>query len=181
MVSVFLLVPKVLPVEIITTAAAASAAAPAVVSQGIGPRGCWPEIRLQTPSSVTLQVGSALQRWPGGVYPARSQPLSHRQSSIGPVFQSASLCLRAGEHLAQLVFRSENSASLWSLKAIHAMCKMEQSKVEILYSSPPSRLVFLFKSDRTALCKPADVKYNTCLANLVSGFGMRSEDRLCSP
>lgn len=31
--------------------------------------------------------------------------------------------------MAQLVFRSENSASLWSLKAIHAMCEMEQSKV----------------------------------------------------
>lgn len=39
------------------------------------------------------------------------------------------LSLHAGEHLAQLVFRSENSASLWSLNAIHAMCEMEQSKV----------------------------------------------------
>ncbi|KAM4541811.1 protein dispatched homolog 2 [Odontesthes bonariensis] len=39
------------------------------------------------------------------------------------------LCDAPGEHLAQLVFRSENSASLWSLKAIHAMCEMEQSRI----------------------------------------------------
>ncbi|TKS86622.1 Protein dispatched -like protein 2 [Collichthys lucidus] len=39
------------------------------------------------------------------------------------------LCNAPGERLAQLVFRSENSASLWSLKAIHAMCEMEQSRV----------------------------------------------------
>lgn len=37
--------------------------------------------------------------------------------------------------MAQLVFRSENSASLWSLKAIHAMCVMEQSKVG--HPAPP--------------------------------------------
>ncbi|XP_071354148.1 protein dispatched homolog 2 [Trachinotus anak] len=39
------------------------------------------------------------------------------------------LCDTPGERLAQLVFRSENSASLWSLKAIHAMCEMEQSRI----------------------------------------------------
>ncbi|KAM3594609.1 uncharacterized protein V6R79_010794 [Siganus canaliculatus] len=39
------------------------------------------------------------------------------------------LCEAPGEHLAQLVFRSENSASLWSLKAIHAMCEMERSRI----------------------------------------------------
>ncbi|XP_019742815.1 protein dispatched homolog 2 [Hippocampus comes] len=39
------------------------------------------------------------------------------------------LCDAPGEHLAQLVFRSESSASLWSLKAIHAMCEMEQSRI----------------------------------------------------
>lgn len=48
----------------------------------------------------------------------------HCWSSLTP-----SVSLHAGEHLAQLVFRSENSASLWSLKAIHAMCEMEQSRV----------------------------------------------------
>ncbi|XP_042357161.1 protein dispatched homolog 2 [Plectropomus leopardus] len=39
------------------------------------------------------------------------------------------LCDAPGERLAQLVFRSENSASLWSLKAIHAMCEMEKSRI----------------------------------------------------
>uniref|UniRef100_A0A8C5GKT8 Protein dispatched homolog 2-like n=1 Tax=Gouania willdenowi TaxID=441366 RepID=A0A8C5GKT8_GOUWI len=39
------------------------------------------------------------------------------------------LCDAPGERFAQLVFRSENSASLWSLKAIHAMCEMEQSRL----------------------------------------------------
>ncbi|KAI9515913.1 hypothetical protein NQZ68_020441 [Dissostichus eleginoides] len=39
------------------------------------------------------------------------------------------LCDAPGKHLAQLVFRSENSASLWSLKAIHAMCEIEQSRI----------------------------------------------------
>ncbi|XP_070699057.1 protein dispatched homolog 2 [Pempheris klunzingeri] len=41
----------------------------------------------------------------------------------------AFLCDAPGQRLAQLVFRSENSASLWSLKAIHAMCEMEQSRI----------------------------------------------------
>ncbi|XP_057715288.1 protein dispatched homolog 2 isoform X2 [Corythoichthys intestinalis] len=39
------------------------------------------------------------------------------------------LCDAPGQRLAQLVFRSESSASLWSLKAIHAMCEMEQSRI----------------------------------------------------
>uniref|UniRef100_A0A3B4ZE33 Dispatched RND transporter family member 2 n=1 Tax=Stegastes partitus TaxID=144197 RepID=A0A3B4ZE33_9TELE len=39
------------------------------------------------------------------------------------------LCDAPDERLAQLVFRSENAASLWSLKAIHAMCDMEQSRI----------------------------------------------------
>ncbi|KAM3870988.1 protein dispatched homolog 2 [Diretmus argenteus] len=39
------------------------------------------------------------------------------------------LCDTPGEHLAQLVFRSGNSASLWSLKAIYSMCEMEQARI----------------------------------------------------
>lgn len=35
----------------------------------------------------------------------------------------------AGDRYAQLVFRSENSDSLWSLKAIYSMCEMEQTQV----------------------------------------------------
>ncbi|CAL8272942.1 unnamed protein product [Merluccius merluccius] len=39
------------------------------------------------------------------------------------------LCDAPGERFAQLVFRSGNSASLWSLKAIHSMCEMEQAMI----------------------------------------------------
>ncbi|CAL8286916.1 unnamed protein product [Lota lota] len=39
------------------------------------------------------------------------------------------LCDAPGERYAQLVFRSGNSASLWSLKAIHSMCEMEQAMI----------------------------------------------------
>ncbi|XP_068608482.1 protein dispatched homolog 2 [Brachionichthys hirsutus] len=39
------------------------------------------------------------------------------------------LCDAPDERLAQLVFRSENAASLWSLTAIHAMCEVEQSRI----------------------------------------------------
>ncbi|XP_077477316.1 protein dispatched homolog 2 [Stigmatopora argus] len=39
------------------------------------------------------------------------------------------LCEGPGQHLSQLVFRSESSASLWSLKAIRAMCEMEESRI----------------------------------------------------
>lgn len=40
------------------------------------------------------------------------------------------MCGPVGERYAQLVFRSGNSASLWSLKAIYSMCQMEQSQVK---------------------------------------------------
>lgn len=39
------------------------------------------------------------------------------------------ICVSVGERYAQLVFRSGNSASLWSLKAIYSMCQMEQTQV----------------------------------------------------
>ncbi|KAJ3613045.1 hypothetical protein NHX12_019301 [Muraenolepis orangiensis] len=39
------------------------------------------------------------------------------------------LCDAPGERFAQLVFRSGNSASLWSLRAIHSMCEMEQAMI----------------------------------------------------
>lgn len=41
----------------------------------------------------------------------------------------SSICAPAGDRYAQLVFRSENSDSLWSLKAIYSMCEMEQTQV----------------------------------------------------
>lgn len=45
---------------LVETTAAAAAAEPAKVSQGFAAGGCWPETHLQTPSSVTLQVGPPL-------------------------------------------------------------------------------------------------------------------------
>lgn len=45
----------------------------------------------------------------------------------------SSICAAAGDHYAQLVFRSGNSDSLWSLKAIHSMCEMEQTQVIQIY------------------------------------------------
>ncbi|XP_007237255.3 protein dispatched homolog 2 [Astyanax mexicanus] len=48
----------------------------------------------------------------------------HRDSAENSFF-----CDGLGDHYAQLVFRSGNSASLWSLKAIYSMCEMEQTQV----------------------------------------------------
>lgn len=67
------------------------------------------------------------------------QVLIHCWSSCSCML-NPSVPLYAGERLAQLVFRSENSASLWSLKAIHAMCEVEQSRVRFDPLSPPSHL-----------------------------------------
>uniref|UniRef100_A0A4W4GDY6 SSD domain-containing protein n=1 Tax=Electrophorus electricus TaxID=8005 RepID=A0A4W4GDY6_ELEEL len=43
----------------------------------------------------------------------------------------------AGDRYAQLVFRSGNSASLWSLKAIYSMCEMEQTQSDVAGSKIP--------------------------------------------
>ncbi|KPP64621.1 protein dispatched2-like, partial [Scleropages formosus] len=43
--------------------------------------------------------------------------------------QDSSFCDSPGERYAQLVFRSGNSASLWSVKAIRSMCEMEQARI----------------------------------------------------
>ncbi|MFT7817299.1 protein dispatched homolog 2 [Arapaima gigas] len=43
--------------------------------------------------------------------------------------QDSFFCDSPGEHYAQLVFRSGNSASLWSLKAIRSMCETEQARI----------------------------------------------------
>ncbi|XP_059376528.1 protein dispatched homolog 2 isoform X3 [Carassius carassius] len=54
----------------------------------------------------------------------RSRRMLRRDNTVHNFF-----CNAPGEHYAQLVFRSGNSASLWSLKAIHSMCQMEESQV----------------------------------------------------
>lgn len=83
---------------------------------------------LLTTAWSSSSVSPAL---PEFIHPKPQLPTSADSPLVisSPCVESVSVCLRAGEHLAQLVFRSENSASLWSLKAIHAMCEMEQSRV----------------------------------------------------
>ncbi|XP_056333565.1 protein dispatched homolog 2 [Danio aesculapii] len=54
----------------------------------------------------------------------RSRRMLHRDYAEHNFF-----CNAPGERYAQLVFRSGNSASLWSLKAIYSMCQMEQTQI----------------------------------------------------
>ncbi|XP_067224422.1 protein dispatched homolog 2 [Chanodichthys erythropterus] len=54
----------------------------------------------------------------------RSRRMLHRDYTEHNFF-----CNAPGERYAQLVFRSGNSASLWSLKAIYSMCQMEQTQI----------------------------------------------------
>ncbi|KAJ8399481.1 hypothetical protein AAFF_G00411930 [Aldrovandia affinis] len=55
--------------------------------------------------------------------------LRHRRMLDWDLVQDTFFCDSPGERYAQLVFRSGNSASLWSLKAIHAICEMEQARI----------------------------------------------------
>ncbi|KAL0969632.1 hypothetical protein UPYG_G00230080 [Umbra pygmaea] len=67
-----------------------------------------------------------------GGNPGRTQEQSrHRSRRMldRGTAQDTFLCDAPGEHYAQLVFRSGNSASLWSLKAIYSMCEMEQTRI----------------------------------------------------
>ncbi|XP_063764499.1 protein dispatched homolog 2 [Eleginops maclovinus] len=79
------------------------------------------------PQQLSKSFGGAISRDGGGSQDAsrlRFKRMLARDSS-----PDTFLCDAPGKRLAQLVFRSENSASLWSLKAIHAMCEMEQSRI----------------------------------------------------
>ncbi|XP_053366298.1 protein dispatched homolog 2 [Clarias gariepinus] len=54
----------------------------------------------------------------------RSRRMLHTDTT-----ENAYFCNDPGDRYAQLVFRSENSESLWSLKAIYSMCEMEQTQI----------------------------------------------------
>ncbi|KAG7328188.1 hypothetical protein KOW79_008132 [Hemibagrus wyckioides] len=54
----------------------------------------------------------------------RSRRMLHTDTT-----ENAYFCNDPGDRYAQLVFRSENSDSLWSLKAIYSMCDMEQTQI----------------------------------------------------
>uniref|UniRef100_A0A8C8DUM9 Dispatched RND transporter family member 2 n=1 Tax=Oryzias sinensis TaxID=183150 RepID=A0A8C8DUM9_9TELE len=111
---------------------------------GFEPRGTYIGVRLSSLSKLQENIG------PGKAMTAVPQQLSGRledvfsQGSNGSRGSSrglfkrmlatdaspdAFLCDAPGESLARLVFRSENSASLWSLNAIQAMCAMEEARI----------------------------------------------------
>uniref|UniRef100_A0A3Q3KVX0 Dispatched RND transporter family member 2 n=1 Tax=Mastacembelus armatus TaxID=205130 RepID=A0A3Q3KVX0_9TELE len=102
---------------------------------GFKPRGTYIGVRQSSlfelqentgPGKTLMPVPQQLSKSSGGhdTSKFRIKRMLARDSS-----PDTFLCNAPGEHLAQLVFRSENSASLWSLKAIHAMCEMEQSRI----------------------------------------------------
>ncbi|XP_069008378.1 protein dispatched homolog 2 [Embiotoca jacksoni] len=112
--------------------------------QGFEPRGTYIGVRQSSLSKLQENTG------PGKTLSPLPQQLSRRYGGVVNRDRSGDqdasrvrvkrmlardsspdtfLCDAPGERLAQLVFRSENSASLWSLKAIHAMCEMEQSRI----------------------------------------------------
>ncbi|XP_027856295.1 protein dispatched homolog 2 [Xiphophorus couchianus] len=114
---------------------------------GFQPRGTYIGVRLSSLSKLQQETG------PGKTLSAEPQQLSKSFAKAGAVSRDSNgsqlvsrgrrikrmlaadfsldtfLCDAPGEQYAQLVFRSENSASLWSQKAIHAMCEMEQSRI----------------------------------------------------
>nr|XP_006643132.2 PREDICTED: protein dispatched homolog 2 [Lepisosteus oculatus] len=66
----------------------------------------------------------------GGTGKSRDWPSPRQRRMLDWDFtQDTFFCDSPGEKYAQLVFRSGNSASLWSLQAIHSMCEMEQARI----------------------------------------------------
>uniref|UniRef100_A0A8C9YKD5 Dispatched RND transporter family member 2 n=1 Tax=Sander lucioperca TaxID=283035 RepID=A0A8C9YKD5_SANLU len=102
---------------------------------GFEPRGTYIGVRQSSLTELQENTG------PGRKLSPLPQQLMmiHCWSSYSCML-NPSVSFHAGERSAQLVFRSENSASLWSLKAVHAMCEMEQSRVRSKLLSPPSHL-----------------------------------------
>ncbi|KAF7660232.1 hypothetical protein LDENG_00285710 [Lucifuga dentata] len=109
---------------------------------GFEPRGTYIGVRQSSLSKLQENTGpgKALSPLPqqlsksfGGVVSGDGSQDSSRLRVRRMLARDSSpdtfLCDAPGERLAQLVFRSDNSASLWSLKSIHAMCEMEQSRI----------------------------------------------------
>ncbi|XP_076021752.1 protein dispatched homolog 2 [Genypterus blacodes] len=109
---------------------------------GFEPRGTYIGVRQSSLSKLQENTGPGKTLSPlpqqlsksfGGAVSGDGSQDSSRLRARRMLARDASpdtfLCDTPGERLAQLVFRSENSASLWSLKSIHAMCEMEQSRI----------------------------------------------------
>ncbi|KAI1895664.1 hypothetical protein AGOR_G00108550 [Albula goreensis] len=83
-----------------------------------------------SPPLTDRPAGSYVVGNEGGI--SRSQKMTRlrpRRMLDWDLVQDSFFCNSPGERYAQLVFRSGNSASLWSLKAIHSMCEMEQARI----------------------------------------------------
>ncbi|KAK7904357.1 hypothetical protein WMY93_016964 [Mugilogobius chulae] len=104
---------------------------------GFEPRGTYISLRESSLQQLLENTG------PGRTLSLLPQALSPRAGAVSqnsskartrrmldrPTSPDPFLCDSPGEHLAQLVFRSENAASLWSLRTIQSMCEIEQSKI----------------------------------------------------
>ncbi|KAJ8291123.1 hypothetical protein GJAV_G00021650 [Gymnothorax javanicus] len=87
-------------------------------------------LSLSPPKLEDRAVDSSLDDSRGTVSRSRRTPrVRPRRMVDWELAQDSFFCDSPGEHYAQLVFRSGNSASLWSLKAIHSMCEMEQARI----------------------------------------------------
>ncbi|KAG7465619.1 hypothetical protein MATL_G00155380 [Megalops atlanticus] len=81
------------------------------------------------PQQLTDSTASSYGDAAGSSVGQETPKLRQRRMLDRDLVQDTAFCNSPGEHYAQLVFRSGNSASLWSLKAIHSMCEMEQARI----------------------------------------------------
>uniref|UniRef100_A0A672RC95 Protein dispatched homolog 2-like n=1 Tax=Sinocyclocheilus grahami TaxID=75366 RepID=A0A672RC95_SINGR len=108
-----------------------------LTSQGFEPRGTDICIRLATWMRLQQNTGpgKSLSPFPWQLILLTLSGISKSNKSVNGAQHVLSdvfchpICGSAGERYAQLVFRSGNSASLWSLKAIYSMCQMEQEQI----------------------------------------------------
>ncbi|XP_056152444.1 protein dispatched homolog 2 [Lampris incognitus] len=105
---------------------------------GFEPRGTYIGVRQSSLAKLLANTGpgrtlSPFPRQPSESGDAGDGQGSSRQRTRRMLDRDSSpdtfLCDAPGERFAQLVFRSGNSASLWSLKAIYSMCEMEHAKI----------------------------------------------------
>uniref|UniRef100_A0AAV2JC70 Uncharacterized protein n=1 Tax=Knipowitschia caucasica TaxID=637954 RepID=A0AAV2JC70_KNICA len=105
---------------------------------GFQPRGTYISLRESSLQQLLENTGpgrtlsllpQALSARAGGSVSQNSSRARTRRMLARHFTPDPFLCDAPGEHLAQLVFRSENAASLWNLRTIQSMCEMEQSRI----------------------------------------------------
>uniref|UniRef100_A0A4W5JWU9 Dispatched RND transporter family member 2 n=1 Tax=Hucho hucho TaxID=62062 RepID=A0A4W5JWU9_9TELE len=109
---------------------------------GFEPRGTYIGVRQSAlaklqqntgPGNTLSLIPQHLKDKTAGRYCAKTGgALHHTQRALHKMsLLRGAICDITGERYAQLVFRSGNSASLWSLKAIYSMCEMEQQHIRL--------------------------------------------------